>query len=97
MSELDERMDALRTKQAEHAKDADRLGQVFADVFGTESGREALAHLVKRFDLLGRVHIATERGEVNAIRAGIRDGERAVVGHILQLCRKGNPQYILPL
>ena len=97
MNELDARMEELRKKQKEHAKDVDRLGQVFADVFSTESGREALAHLVKRFDLLGRVHVATDRGEVNAIRAGIRDGERAVVGHILKLCRKGNPQYILPL
>ena len=48
----------------------------------------------------GRARIliyAVSVGEVNAIRAGIRDGERAVVGHILKLCRKGNPQYILPL
>lgn len=81
---------------AERRKQADRLAQVAAAVLGTEDGKALMAYLQAKFGLRKRVFIATERGEVNALRAAIRDGERAVVDHLLELAEKGGADFSQP-
>lgn len=94
---LQEKQAAASAVQDQRAKDRDRVCQQFAAVFSTDDGREVLAMLVKRFDLLGRTFLATERGDVNALRAAVRDGERAAVQFIFQTIRAAAPDYIFPL
>ena len=88
-----EKMAFAAAENDRRRKDADRVSQLFAAVFSTDDGRELLTHLAKRFDLCGRTFIATESGELNPLRAAVRDGERAVVSHILSHVKIGNPDF----
>lgn len=90
---INEKIAANGIEQERRQKDADRTAQLYADVFAGEAGQEVLAHLAKRFDLLGRTFIAADRGDLNALRAAVRDGERAVVNHILNLVKTGKPDF----
>lgn len=90
---INEKIAAAGAEQERRGKDADRISQLYADVFATETGQEVLMHLAKRFDLLGRTFIAADRGDLNALRAAVRDGERAVVNHILNLVKAGKPDF----
>ena len=93
MNSLQDKIAAVGAEQERRRKDADRISQLYADVFAGETGQEVLAHLAKRFDLLGRTFIAADRGDLNALRAAVRDGERAVVNHILSLVKQGKPDF----
>lgn len=97
MDTLTEKREAATAAQERRAKEHDRMCQAAAAMFSTDEGRELLGYLAARFDVLGRTFLATDRGEVNAIRAGIRDGERAVVNHLFHLIRKAKPDFSLPL
>lgn len=97
MTTLDERMAAAKANEHNRAIELDRTAQLAAAVFDTENGRELLGYLAKRYDLLGRVFIPSDRGDVNALRAATRDGERAVVNHLLKLVRKANEKFPFPL
>jgi hypothetical protein len=97
MSTLDEKQALLRAAQDARGKDQQRLGQVALAVLRTDDGRELLAHLVKRFDLSGRTFMAGEKGEVNALRAAIRDGERAAVRYLIDLARRADKDFSIPL
>jgi hypothetical protein len=98
-------MSIISDKQADakHArenqlKEQNRLAQLAADVFASDAGKELLEHLVKRFDVCGRTFIPFgDRAEVNALRAAVRDGERAAVMHLVRLIRAGNPDFPIPL
>ncbi len=94
---LDEKIAAQKTAQETRAKTEERLSHVTAELFASDGGRELLTHLAKRYDILGRTFIANDRGEINALKAAIRDGERAVVNHLLQMIRVGDPKYPFPL
>jgi len=84
--------------QDNRRKDQDRLCQIAAEVFASDAGQELLGHICQRFDLLGRTFIASvDRGDVNALRAAIRDGERAAVNYLLSMIRSANPDFKLPL
>lgn len=96
MSSLDAKKQAKATIEARHQKDAEVLCQKFAEIFSTETGAEVLAHLFKRFDVDGRVHIPDAQGQVDPIRAAIRDGERAAPLYILAMARKANPKFPHP-
>jgi hypothetical protein len=53
---------------------------------------------VARFDVTGRTFLPSgERGDVNALRAAVRDGERAAVMHLVRMIRNGNPDFPIPL
>jgi hypothetical protein len=97
MSSISDKQAISQLSQDNRRKDHERLCQQMAEVFGTEAGQEILKYLVQRFDLLGRTFIATDRGDVNALRAAVRDGERAVVAHLLQTIRKAKPDFNFPL
>lgn len=97
MDTLTEKREAATAAQVRRAKDLERMCQNAAVMFSTDEGRELLTYLATRFDVLGRTFLSTDRGEVNAIRAGIRDGERAVVAHLFHLIRKAKPDFPLPL
>lgn len=98
MSTIQEKMEQARNAEVARLAEENRLAQIAAELFGSDPGQELLAHLCKRFDVLGRTFIATgDRGDVNALRAAARDGERAAVNHLLRLCRRGDPKFILPL
>jgi hypothetical protein len=90
---IDEKLAMAGAEHERRRKDSDRTAQLYADVFSTEAGQEVLQHLAKRFDLLGRTFIAADRGDLNALRAAVRDGERAVVNHILSLVKTGKPDF----
>lgn len=85
MSQVNERLAHEQSLTEAKRKERERLAQLFEAVFTTDDGQKALAHLQARFDLTGRVFLPDSRGEVNALRGGIRDGERAVVRYILDL------------
>jgi len=97
MNSLEQRQAAATAQQAAHREANDRLAAIASEKFGDANGQELLEHLIKRFDLTGRTFITTERGEVNALRAAVRDGERAAVQHLLKLCRQGNKTFPIPL
>lgn len=97
MSTLEDRIQAAKAAEANRAKDLDRLAQQAAGVFSSDDGKELLGHLVERFGVLGRTFIPTDRGEVNALRAATRDGERAAVIYLLNLIRKADPKFNFPL
>lgn len=97
MSIISDKQAAAGAVQDSFRKDADRLNQQIADVFSTDTGREVLAHLIKRFDLTGRTFLASEKGDVNALRAAVRDGERAVVSYLISRARAGNKDFPIPL
>lgn len=89
MNDITEKQARAKALEAERRKQGERLAQVAAAVLGTADGQELLAHLGARFGLAERVFIARESGEVNALRAAIRDGERAVVAYLHTLAKKG--------
>lgn len=66
-------------------QDNDRL--LIGSLFASETGKRALAALVKRFGLTSRVYIGNESQNVCPIKAAIRDGERAAVGYLID-CAK---------
>jgi hypothetical protein len=41
--------------------------------------------------------MAGEKGEVNALRAAIRDGERAAVRYLIDLARRADKDFSIPL
>ncbi len=96
MSTITDRQAEAKAKQDQARKDHDRVCHLMAEVFGTEAGREVLAHLWKRFDVGGRVFLALDGREPNALRAAIRDGERAAVTYIFQSIRKVKPDEPTP-
>lgn len=97
MDELSDRRLAAKTADQDRIKREDRICQVAASVLKTEDGKELLSYLIKRFDLTGRVFIAGDKNEVNALRAAIRDGERACVRHLIDLARKADKDFPIPL
>lgn len=98
MSILTEKQDAAKAAHEKHLNDQKRLCQIAADVFASEAGKELLAHLVARFDVTGRTFLPSgDRGDVNALRAAVRDGERAAVMHLVRMIRTGNPDFPIPL
>jgi hypothetical protein len=97
MDELSDKIKAAKSAEQARTKQEERIPQVALSVFRTEDGKELLAHLIKRFDLAGRIFIVGDKGEVNALRAAIRDGERACVRHLLDLCRKADKDFPIPL
>lgn len=93
MNDITEKQAKARAAEAERRKQHDRLAQVAAAVLGTQDGQELLAHLQARFGLNERVFILGEKGEVNALRAAIRDGERAVVSYLMTLAKRGGADF----
>ena len=97
MDTLSEKRAALASAETDRQRREERIAQVALAVFQTTDGQELLAHLVRRFDLTGRVFLASDRGEVNAVRAALRDGERAAVRHLIDLCRRADKDFSIPL
>lgn len=90
----------LETKEAvAKRQEADQRAMLdVADLFKTPQGKRVLTLLCRRFGVLGRRYRQNDRGEVNAIRAGINDGEAAVVLFILEcLQASGEEEITLPL
>ena len=92
MNDIREKQARAKAAEAERRKQAERIEQLAAAVFGTKDGQEWLEHLQARFGLMERVFIGREGGEVNALRAAIRDGERAVVAYQMAMAKKGLSQ-----
>lgn len=84
-----ERDQARRPESApeDRDRDKDRIAKLALDTFNTDSGSEFLDYLCDRFGLLNRVFIKDRDGNVDPIRAAIREGERAVVIEILKAIR----------
>ena len=97
MSIITDKQDAAAATQENFRKEQDRLNQQIAAVFSTDDGRDVLHYLVKRFDLCGRSFLAGDKGDVNALRAAVRDGERAVVNHLISRARSANKDFPIPL
>lgn len=93
MDLLSEHRAAAEVRQQEHIAKQARLAQVAEAVFSTPDGAELLTHLCQRFELTGRTFIPGDRGEINALRAAVRDGERAMVNYLILLIRSANPDF----
>jgi hypothetical protein len=98
MSHITDKQDAARAAAAARKKEDDEAAALIAKHFSTPEGRAVLELLCRRFGVLGRRFIANERGEVNAIKAGIRDGEASVILFIITcLAKSGEKSITLPL
>lgn len=97
MDTLSERRAEAAAAEAERKKREDRIAQVALAVLRTDDGKELLAHLCKRYDLTGRTFLPGEKNEVNALRAALRDGERSVVRHLIDLARRADKDFPIPL
>jgi hypothetical protein len=97
MSTIREKQACASEAQESYRKEQDRINQMMAAVFGSDDGQQVLAHLIKRYDLTGRSFLAGEKGDVNALRAAVRDGERAVVNYVITRARCANKDFSIPL
>jgi hypothetical protein len=97
MDTLSEKRAAVAAVETDRRKREERLAQVALAVLRSQDGQELLSHLIQRFDLTGRVFLSSDRGEVNAVRAALRDGERTVVRHLIDLCRRADKDFSIPL
>lgn len=97
MSTLREKQLTAAEAQENHLKEADRMNQIYAAVLSTDDGRAMLSNLIKQFNLVGRTFLPGEKGDVNALRAAVRDGERSVVNYMIQRARAANKDFPIPL
>lgn len=78
------------TEAAERdAKLRAELEACFARMADTPDGAECIKHLCHQFELGERLSIPDANRAVDPHRAAIREGEQAVVFHILKLAAKG--------
>lgn len=98
MSHITDKQDAARVAATARKKEDDEATALVAKLFSTPEGAEVLELLCRRFGVLSRRFLPNERGEVNAIKAGIRDGEaNAVLFIIACLAKNGVKTITLPL
>ena len=98
MSTLSDKMEAASQVEDRRRKDNERFCHLAHDCFNSEAGKELLAHLVARFDVCGRTFIpCNDSGDVNALRAAVRDGERAAIMYLVRLIRASNKDFPIPL
>ena len=88
MKTLAERQAAQRARTEEIRKRDEEDMLAVAKLFATEEGRYVLELLMRRFGVLGSRFEVNGRGELDAIRAGIRDGQTAVPLFIIQCLKK---------
>ena len=98
MSHLDEKKAALSLKEADRKKaDTDGMRQSARHFSGPE-GQEVFQLLCRRFGLLADRFQVSDRGEVNALKAGIREGETRPLLFILRCLKEsGETSINLPL
>lgn len=98
MSIITDKQAAAAQARQQHLNDQKRLCEIAAEVFASDAGKELLGHLVNRFDVTGRTFLPSgDRGDVNALRAAVRDGERSAVMHLVRMIRCANPDFPFPL
>lgn len=90
------RLDA-RIANAERTSAQDHIASLAKEVFSTPAGAELLAHLIHKYDLLGRSFLPDVDARVCPIRGAIRDGERATVNYLITLIRRTDPDFKIPL
>ena len=98
MSHLSEKKAALDLREADRKK-ADTEGiRAIARHFSTPEGREVFHLLCRKYGLLADRFQTNDRGEVNAVKAGIRDGEVRPLLFILRCMKEsGETSITLPL
>jgi hypothetical protein len=75
----------------------ERVVNVAAAVFKTPDGMELLEYLCKRFNLHARSFLSADpRGALCPLNAAVRDGQKAVIHHLLELVREDNPKFPIP-
>jgi hypothetical protein len=97
MSEITDKQEAQKAKAEAARAEFDSLCETALEIFRTDSGQELLGHLAKRFDMLGRTFVPNQNGEVNALRAAVRDGEKATVSYLVAMCRRIDPKFTFPI
>lgn len=98
MSHLSEKKAALDLKEADRKKaDTDGI-RAIARHFSTPEGQEVFHLLCRRFGLLADRFQMNDRGEVNAVKAGIRDGQVRPLLFIIDCMKQnGETSITLPL
>lgn len=98
MKTIQDKRDAAAAMAQERAAENEAGMKLIAQHFSTPEGRKVFELLARRFGLLGPCFRVNDRGEVNAVRAGIRDGEANVLRFILEcLAKSGANSINLPL
>lgn len=94
VKEREEQAEARRVaREAEKARAVDLADEVFK----TDAGRELLEHLCRKFHLHGRAFLTAEAsGPACPYAAATRDGERAPLWYIIDLCRAADPKFPIP-
>lgn len=94
-------MKTIAEKQAEaraaqdHRRAQDEADmKAIAKLFDSPEGQLVLELLMRRFGVLGMRFQTGDRGEVNAIRAGIKDGNAEVILFIIQCLKKAGKDTI---
>lgn len=94
MKTIAEKQAVQRTRTEELRKRDEADMQAVAKLFSTEEGRYVLELLMRRFGVLGTRFDVNAKGELDAIRAGIRDGQTAVPLFIVQCLKKAGESSI---
>ena len=85
------------TRRDELKQKRERAANVAEAVFKTDDGRELLAYLCEKFHLHGRVFMTSDvRSPACPFAAATRDGERAVLWHLIGLARETDPKFPIP-
>ena len=75
----------------------ERAVNVADAVFKTDDGRELLGYLCEKFHLHGRAFLSGDvRAPACPFTAATRDGERAVLWHLISLARETDPKFPIP-
>lgn len=66
-------------------------------VLKSENGRELFEYLSRKFHLRGRAFLTMDvRGTACPFAAATRDGEKAVLWHLIDLARIEDPEFPIP-
>ena len=98
MSAITEKQEAQKAAAAAKKAEAEADIKAIAKLFSSPEGKHVLKLLMQRFGVLAPRFVQGPNGEVNAIRAGIRDGRADVPLFIIGCLKEaGETEISFPL
>jgi hypothetical protein len=92
-----EREQAAAAIQIAREAERQRLAAVALRILNSEDGVELLGYLSKKFHLRGRSFLSLDaRSACCPYAAATRDGEKAVIWHLIELARLADPEFLIP-
>jgi len=90
----EEAADAQRkARETERAK----MAELAEAVLKSKDGKELFGYLARKYHLRGRCFLSSDaRAPVCPYAAATRDGEKAVLQHLIDLAREADPDFPIP-